>query len=146
MSGRYELIGTISDTSPAAAGVAVSAVTITGLDAYDEIHVEADLTGAGGDTLGVTIQRKLANNLWRDWISFGTVSASAALAKFSVPPAVTKGIFTVGGGTDATPGVALAANSTVGGHPGTDIRAVYTAAASTSSGAAQVIRVFGRKR
>lgn len=141
---KYELIGTISDTSPASASTAVGN-SVTDLDEYQEIHIEADLVGATGGTLDVYLQKKLATNVWRDWIHFAQLSAGAAAVKHSVPPGYTKDIYTVGGGSDASPGVALAADEFVGGHPGSTIRAVYVAGGSTSAGAAVTIRVLGLK-
>lgn len=142
---RYQLAGTITDTSPATATTAVSAATVSGLDRFDWIAVEADLLGATGGALDVYIQRKLGNNLWRDWIHFPQLAAAAAAVKYSVQSGSTTTIHVVGGGTDAAPGVALEADAAVGGHPGTELRAVYVGGASTSAGAAQTIRVYGWK-
>jgi hypothetical protein len=144
----YQLAGTITDTSPATATTAVSAATVTGLQKYDEIHVEADLQGGTGGVLDVYLQRKLINDVWRDWVHFAQLSAGAAARKLSVRhgDADPADIITVGGGSDASPGVALAADTIVGGHPGTEIRAIYVGGASTSAGATQTIRVFGLKR
>jgi hypothetical protein len=140
---KYELIGTISDTSPSSASTAVGD-SIGGLTAFSEIHIEADLVGATGGTLDVYLQRKLADNLWRDWIHFTQIASGGAAVKYSARSQNATGITAVGGGTDASPGVALAASGIIGGHPGATIRAVYVAGTSTSAGAAVTIRVYGR--
>lgn len=142
---RYQLAGTITATSPASASTAVASGTIEGLDRFDWIAIEADLQGATGGTLDVYVQRKLGANLWRDWLHFAQLSAGAAAVKYSVQSGSDNDIYTVGGGTDASPGVALAADSFVGGHPGTELRVVFVAGTSTSAGAAQTVRVYGWK-
>lgn len=142
---RYQLAGTIADTSPSSASTAVSASSVTGLEKFDWIAIEADLAGATGGTLDVYLQRKLGDNLWRDWLHFTQLASGAAAVKYSAQSSSSTDIVTVGGGTTAAPGVALAANTFVGGHPGTEIRAVYVAGASTSAGAAQTIRIYGWK-
>ncbi|HEY3494730.1 MAG TPA: hypothetical protein VGK73_08600 [Polyangiaceae bacterium] len=142
----YNLVGSITGTSPATASTAVIAGTVANLQKYDEIHVEADLVGATGGTLDVYIQRKLANNLWRDWVHFTQLASGGAAVKHSVRHGAAAGLTVTGGGTDAAPGVALAANAQVGGHPGTEIRVVCVAGTSTSAGAAVTLRVFGLKK
>lgn len=139
----YRLLGTIADTSPASASTAVSAIAVSGLEQYQEIHIEADLLGATGGTLDVYLQRRLGNDLWRDWIHFSQLADGAAAVKYSAPPGYSQTMTVVGGGTTAAPGVAIAANTNIGCHPGTEIRAVYVAGAGTSVGAAQTVRVFG---
>lgn len=143
---RYQLAGTITATSPASASTAVAAGTVPGLADYDWIAVEADLQGATGGTLDVYVQRKLANNLWRDWIHYTQLAAGGAAVKHSAQSGCDKSLTVVGGGTDAAPGVALAANAFVGGHPGDELRVVFVAGASTSAGASQTVRVFGWKK
>lgn len=142
---NYRLAGTITDTSPASASTAVSAATVSGLERFDWIAIEADLEGATGGTLDVYLQRKLGDDLWRDWLHFPQLSSGAAAVKYSAQSGSNTDIVVVGGGTDSSPGVALAADTLVGGHPGTEIRAVYVAGASTSAGAAQTIRIYGWK-
>lgn len=141
----FKLVGTISDTSPAATGTAVSAVTVGRLESFSDIIVVATLTGATGDTLDVYLQRELATNVWADWVHFAQIAAAAAAASYVIHPQKNNTIVTVGVGTTAAPGVALAANTCAGGHPGSNVRAVYVAAASTSAGATQTIRILGRK-
>lgn len=143
----FQMIGTISQTSPATASTDVSTSTVSGLEKFDEIQIEAILTQATGGTLDVYVQRKVASGLWSDIVHFTQLSAGSTVFKYSVrlglgDPA---DIFTVGGGNDGTPGVALAADTVVPGHPGAEVRAVFVAGASTSAGAAQAIRFLGRK-
>jgi hypothetical protein len=142
----YKLIGTISQTSPASASTAVSTASVSGLANFDEVLVEADLVGATGGTLDVYIQRKLSNDLWRDWVHFTQLTAAAPAVKYSVRHGLGSGITTVGGGTDASPGVALAAAASVGGHPGETVRLVFVAGVSTSAGAAIAVRFYGLKK
>lgn len=142
---RYQLAGTITATSPASASTAVAVATVPGLEKFDWFAIEADLAGATGGTLDVYVQRRLANNLWRDWIHFPQLAAGAAAVKYSVQSGSTTTITVVGGGTDASPGVALAVNTALGGHPGSELRVVFVAGASTSAGAAQTVRVYGWK-
>ncbi len=131
----------ITATSPAAASTVVHTETFQGLDKYTWFMIDADLQGATGGTLDVYLQRKLATNVWRDWVHFTQLAAGASAVKYCVTPLSTNAIFIVGGGTDAAPGVALAANTNVGGHPGEIVRIVFVAGASTSAGAAQTIRI-----
>jgi hypothetical protein len=93
------------------------------------------------------LQRKLAAGLWADYAHFTQLTAGSTIFKYSLRSGDIAGdIFTVGGGDDETPGVAIAADSAVSGHPGTDLRAVFVAGSSTSAGAVQTIRVLGLKR
>lgn len=140
---RRELTRIITDTSPASATTTVSANTATGLAEFDWFMIDATLTGGTGGTLNVYLQREIATNVWADWIHFPELAAGAAAVSYSVQPQASNLIATVGIGTTAAPGVALAAGGNVGGHPGDTIRAVYVAGTSTSAGATQVIRVSG---
>jgi hypothetical protein len=142
---RYQLAGTITATSPATASTAVAAATVEGLERFNWISIEADLAGATGGTLDVYVQRRLGRDLWRDWIHFPQLTAGGAAVKYSVQSGSDADIYVVGGGTDASPGVALAADTAVGGHPGSELRVVFVAGSSTSAGAAQTVRVFGWK-
>lgn len=143
---NYQLIGSISQTSPSSASTVVSTASISGLQSFDEIQIEAILTQATGGTLDVYLQRKLISDLWADYAHFTQLAAGSTVFKYSARSTSAGGITVVGGGTDASPGVVLAANTILSGHPGTDLRAVFVAGASTSAGATQTIRVFGLKR
>lgn len=136
---------TVSDTSPASAITAVGD-SVGSLDEFDWFTIDADLVGATGGTLDIYLQRQVAEDLWRDWLHFPQLADTAAAVKYTAVTSVTNSVVVVGGGTDATPGVALAANTFIGGHPGNKVRAVYVAGAGTSAGAAVTIRVTGWKR
>lgn len=136
---------TISDTSPASASTALGS-KVEGLDALESVTVDADLVGATGGTLDVYLQRKVADNVWRDWIHFTQLTAGGSAVKYTVMPSAPTSITTVGTGTDSAATPALAAAGNAGGHPGTSVRAVYVAGSSTSAGAAIVIRLSGRTR
>ena len=138
---------TISDTTPASASTAVGDV-INGLAYFDEVTIHASLVGATGGTLDVYLQRKIAADTWVDWCHFAQLASGASAVRFTVPMSnpATSATVAVGIGTDAAPGVALAANTFIGGHPGNTVRAVYVAGASTSAGAAVVIRLACRRR
>jgi len=138
-------LSVISDTSPAAPGTVVGSI-IGGLGDFDSFRIDALLTGATGGPLDVYLQRELATNVWADWLHYTQIATGAsavmvtALAGASVVSADVLALTTIGFGTTAAPGVALAAGKFIGGHPGSRVRAVYVAGASTSAGAAQLIR------
>lgn len=134
-----------SDTSPAAAGTAVSASKAGALQRFGALTIIATLTGATGGTLDVYLQVSPdAGVTWYDYAHFAQLAAGAA--------AITKvitvsragqqtGIPTVG--TDLSP--ALAANAVVGGDFGDMMRVLLVAGASTSAGAVQTIKVIGTR-
>ena len=138
---------TIADVSPAAASTAIGDV-VMGLNAYDAFLIDADLVGATGGVLDVYLQRKIADNVWRDWLHFTQLTAGAAAVRYSVStaPGIANTIVAVGTGTDSAATPALAANTFIGGHPGDAVRAVYVAGASTSAGASITIRIRGWQR
>jgi hypothetical protein len=130
---------TINDTSPSSASTAVGTV-VRNLAPYEFFRIDAALVGAAGGTLDVYLQRQIATNVWADWLHYTQLAAGAAAVKWTAlagnPSLSTALTSTFGIGTDASPGVALAANTFLGGHPGLAIRPVYVAGASTSAGAA----------
>jgi hypothetical protein len=134
----------ITGTSPASASTAAVGDVLSGLQQFDELFIDAALVGATGGTLDVYIQRKLKTDVWADWAHFPQLASGAAAVKYSVPNGRGTTIVVVGGGTDATPAPALAANTFLGGHPGDILRCVCVAGASTSVGAAVAIRITGR--
>jgi hypothetical protein len=135
---------TISETSPAAASTAAG-TPISGLSDFEFFRIDAALVGATGGTLDVYLQRKIDTNVWADWLHFTQIASGGAAIKWTAlagnPTLSTSLTSTFGIGTDAAPGVALAANTFLGGHPGQAIRPVYVAGASTSVGAAVLIYV-----
>jgi hypothetical protein len=145
MSARE--VFTISDTSPASASTAVG-IAIRGLGKFPFIRLDAALVGATGGALDVYVQREIAPNVWADWIHFTQLAAGGAAVKwtaFAGPGVSTALTGSYGIGTTATPGVALAANTFTGGHPGDAIRMVYVAGASTSAGAAVLVYVTAHR-
>lgn len=126
----------IADTSPAAASTVVGSV-IAGLEFYPFLRIDADLIGATGGTLDIYLQRLIKPNAWADWLHFTQLAAGATAVRYSalIAHGLSTTITTANRGSDATPGVTLAAGTLVGGHPGSAIRAVYVAGASTSAGA-----------
>lgn len=142
MSARE--VFTISETSPAAASTAVGTTVVRGLAKFPFIRLDAALVGATGGALDVYVQREILPNVWADWIHYTQLAAGGAAVKWTaiVGPGVSTALTGVFGiGTTAAPGVALAANTFTGGHPGDAIRMVYVAGASTSAGAAVLVYV-----
>lgn len=135
---------TISDTSPAAASTAVGS-SVTGLSLYPYLRIDADLVGATGGTLDIYLQRLIKPGFWSDWLHFAQLAAGAAAIRYSAVAchALSTTITTNNRGTDAAPGVSLAAATFVGGHPGDVVRAVYVAGASTSAGAVVTVDITG---
>lgn len=139
-----EALLTTTVTSPAAASTVISTIWRGGManSQADALLIDAALLGATGGTLNVYLQRKIAADTWRDWISFPQLAAGAAAIKYTLfvngnqPTMVV-----VGGGTDAAATPVLAANSFVNTIPFGDIRVVFVAGASTSAGAAQTIQI-----
>ena len=138
-----KLAGTLAITTANAAGTEIGAETLPDLSKFDWLSFAATLTGLTGGTLDVYIQREIATNVWADWLHFPQLAAGAAAISYGAVPEASAVISTIGIGTTAAPGVVLAANTCVGGHPGKNIRAVYVSGAGTAAGAAQVIYVSG---
>jgi hypothetical protein len=138
---------TISGTSPAAAGTAVIG-TLWGLEKYDWFTVDALLVGATGGVLDIYLQRQVARDaevsggVWVDWAHYTQLAAGGSAINYSIQTGSDRSIVTVATGTDASAGTpALAANTFAGGHPGSALRCVAVAGASTSAGAAVKIYV-----
>lgn len=144
MARRYT--GTISDTSPAAASTAAGDTVIM-VDEADSLTIVATLAGATGGTLDVYLQTSFdGGTTWYDMAHFPQLAAAAPSSvrvwKIGRIEQVTT-LTTIGSGTTAAPGVALAAN-TVLPVWGDRIRAVYVAGALTSAGAAVDIKFFAQ--
>lgn len=134
---------TITATSPSSASTTVGATQFRGemLRRADALMIDAVLIGGTGGTLDVYLQRKLASDSWVDWIHFPQVSAGTTVRYSLAITGRGATIVAVGGGTDAAPGVALAANTAVDVIPGDDVRMVMVAGGGTSAGAAQSITI-----
>jgi len=139
---------TVTGTSPGSASTAVGP-QLGGLGKYDSLLITASLLGATAGVLDVYIQRKITTNVWADWAHFTQLTAGSTAKYYSLyatDTASPAAPVAIGVGTDAAPGVLLAAGSFVGGMPGSDIRLVFVAGASTSLGAAQTIYVTAFSR
>jgi hypothetical protein len=146
-ASSWKLIREISDTSPAAAGVAASARVATGLSKFDWLLFVCSVTGGTGGTTDITIQGELADDLWIEWARTNAQAATVSAVEAIVPESAS--IVTVTGVDDdalTAAGVTLATGVCIGGYPGDKVRAVYTAGAGTSAGATQTVRIFGRNR
>lgn len=149
-----EVSAVLSFTSPSAASTVVSATVGSGaFTKADILNIDAVLTGAVGGTLDIVLQRQTmvwngsiwtASDDWVEWARLPQVIAAQAKTRytFGADGSGTLTIQLVGGGTTAAPGAPV---MTVGTYtnvmPGGAIRAVSTAGASTSAGAAQLITI-----
>lgn len=142
MARAKETAITLSGTSPGAASTTVTtAVPCAAALNADRLVIDANLLGATGGTLDVYIQRKIAPDTWRDWIHFPQLAAAAPAIRYTatITGDEVTGLVVVGQGTDAAPGVALAANTIVNCMPGGFLRLVFVAGVGTSAGAAQSV-------
>jgi hypothetical protein len=125
---------TITGATLAVAGTAVFATSFKGdmLRRADLYVVDATLVGPTGGTLDVYLQRKLAANDWADWIHFPQVAAGTTKRYSAAVDGTGPTLVDIGGGSDASPGVALAANTVVNVMPGDEVRAVIVLGVGTS--------------
>jgi len=139
------LTQTIAATSPASASTAATAAVPLEQYVGSELVVLASLVGATGGTLDVYIQETwdvdkngqlLAAPTWRDVCHFTQLTAGATAIKYRVAIQPDSTVQTIGTGTTAAPGVALAAGKVCGGPWGPMVRLVFVAGASTTAGAA----------
>lgn len=143
MANQIETLHITHTTAGAGGGTTIDPVTASKLERFAEVQVVVQIRGVSGDTLDVYLQRKVANNVWADWAHFPQAAAGAAVKTYHVSMGSTTTITEVGSGTDAAPGQALAANTFVGGHPGSDLRVVSVAGGTASAAADQDIYVIG---
>lgn len=133
-------IQTVKAASPSTATTAVLG-SIGGLDQFAYFMIDALLAGATGGTLDIYLQRKVveadATTRWVDWLHFPQVTAGAAAANYCATPTASAGINAVGAGTSPT----LAANTFIGGHPGSEVRVLAVAGAGTTLGASQSVTI-----
>lgn len=139
----------LTGTTPAAAGQAAVGNSAARLDDYDSFFITAALVGATGGTLDVYLQRKVATDVWADWVHFPQLADGAAAVKYniaSMPPAAATSTVIGTTADDGTTGApALAANAVAAGHPGSTVRLVAVAGASTSAGAVVTVYITGRR-
>ena len=133
---------TLTATSPSSATTAIGA-TIKGgfFRNANKLVLDASLLGATGGTLDVYLQRKVATDVWRDFVHFPQLAAGAAAIRYTVTISGNGAtLVVVGTGTDASAGTpALAVNTVVDVIPGGDIRMVFVSGVSTTLGAAQTV-------
>jgi hypothetical protein len=141
---RKETAQTVTLTSPAAASTTAVGATIFAGSMFqraDRLVVDATLLGGTGGTLDVYLQRKIAADTWRDWIHFPQVAAATAKKYTVTITGDGTSIVETGGGSDAAPGVALAANTAVNVIPGGDVRVVFVSGGGVSVGASNSITI-----
>lgn len=145
--GYISRVDRITGTSPATATSGLIGSVIHGLQRFDWFTIDAVIIGGTGGTTDVTLQRKIGDlpdgtavDLWVDWLHFPQVAAGVT-TKFSVSCGTSNTIQTVGMVAAAAFTATLAANTSIGGHPGNALRAVATAGSGTSVGATQLIYV-----
>lgn len=150
MAGTNYLF-TFSGTSPTGTTAAtVIGSAKHGLFKYDWFTVDANLKGAVLGTLDVYLQRQVAEaanttgGVWADWLHFPQLAAGAARVYYSAQCQAINDITVVGNGTDASAGTpALAANTSLGGHPGDSLRLVAKAGSVTNTGTSITVRIRG---
>lgn len=115
------------------------------LKGYQRFTVLAEMTGPTGGTLDIYLQRRVTTNKWVDWAHFTQVAATATRDESIDMVSTDLTVSTPGVGTDAAPGVALAAATFTGGHPGDEVRVIAVSGAGTTLGAAQVVTVMATR-
>lgn len=146
---NYATSQTVSVTTPASASTVIQTTQFLKMAKFKEVEIIGDLVGATGGTLDVYLQCKInqAGTIkWVDWLHFAQLASGASAIRYRVSTAQTAASatpVTVGLGTDASAGVALAAATFAGGPPTDTVRIVTVAGASTSAGAAIKITLVG---
>jgi hypothetical protein len=140
---RQENTLTFTATSPSGAStVAGPSIKSVWFGRAHRLLIDATIVGATGGVLDVYLQRKVASDVWRDWVHFTQATAGAAAAHYQFVVTGELTAITAGnGGTDSTPAVSLAANTALNILPGEELRWVFVAGASTSAGALQTVRI-----
>lgn len=142
MRSKEQALTVTAEATPATASTAVgSTIKSVNFLRADGIAVDALITAGSGGTLDVYLQRKVSDDNWRDWIHFAQVSAGATSRQTAVVNGQGSSVVITGGGTDATPGVALAAATAVNVIPLNDVRLVYVAGAGTSGAGAVTLTI-----
>lgn len=131
---------TLSEACSASASTTLAGTALLGTQEFDWFQIAATLIGPTGGTVDVYLQRKIAADIWQDWVHFPQMAAGVT-TRFSLSAQSTDDIVTVGGGNDATPGVALGAGTNLGGHPCLGIRIVTVTGTGVSAAATQTVYV-----
>lgn len=132
----------MTNTSPSSATTAVGASTIKSAlitQQAEKLVIDAALTGGTGGTLDVYLQRKIASDTWRDFVHFPQLAAGASKNYTVTITGEGTSIAESFGGSDASPGVGLAANAVINVIPAGEIRMVFVSGSGTSAGAANTV-------
>lgn len=133
-------VADLSFTSRATAGTTAN-TAVTDLGGYRSMLIYAELQGATGGVLDVYLQVSPdGGTTWLDYAHFAQLGAGASKVYRTWTVSKTAQqttLQTVGTGTSP----ALAASTIIGGEWGDQMRVVQVAGASTSAGAAQVIKL-----
>jgi hypothetical protein len=136
----------ITATSPATASTVVHSVQFGNLDDLESLTIIADIRGATGGTLDVYLQTTHDGGAtWFDFAHTVQLTAGAAQVRRAwhvnrATPVTASAVI----GTATTP--ALAADTIVGGSWGDALRIVFVAGVSTTAGASQTIRLYGKRK
>jgi hypothetical protein len=148
MAARVDYLEISGSVATGTTAVQVLGSPLRGLTRYDWFMVDASIAGVPLGTLDVYLQRQIATTLevtggvWADWIHFPQRSEAGARVYYSVQPNPSGDIVVVGRGTDASGGTpALAANTSLGGHPGNAVRLVAKCSAATMTGVELTVSV-----
>ena len=148
-TGSFQQVMSGTTTTSTTVAEVVGAV-VRGLRKYDWFTLDASVQGVPLGTLDVYVQRQVSDasqvtgGVWADWIHFAQLTEGAARAYYTVNPQPLTSITAVGRGTDASPGTpALAANTSIGGHPGDQVRLVAKCGSATMTGVALAVTVTG---
>lgn len=133
----------LTGTAASAASTTTPVAAVAGLDLRraELLIIDALLVGCTGGTLDVYVQRKIATNSWLDWIHFPQIAAGTTKRYSLAINGEGSVIVETGGGTDAAPGVALAANTAVNVIPSGDVRLVLVTGGGVSVGNAQTVTI-----
>ena len=148
-TGSFQQV--MSGTTTTSTNVAhVVGSVVRGLRKYDWFTIDANLKGVLAGTLDVYVQRlvsdasQVTGGVWADWIHFPQLAEGAARVYYTANSQPLTSITAVGRGTDASPGTpALAANTSIGGHPGDQVRMVAKASTVSNTGTSLSITVTG---
>lgn len=135
---------TVSEASPDDGTAAAATTIFRGLGRFDEVIIDAVLTGATGDTLDVYLQRAVdvdGTTVWVDWYHFAQIAGAASAIRRLVHSGQATATAPVTVGADAVP--ALAVNTLACPHPGDQVRVYFVPGGSTSAGATQTISLTG---
>jgi hypothetical protein len=133
----------LTDTSPASAITAVGGDLGGGFRDCNALTVVATIQGGTGGVLDVYLQTSFdGGTTWLDYAHFPQLAAGAAATTrvwHVTRDSAVGTLIAVGSGTSPS----LTVNTINGGAFGDTFRVVYVAGASTSAGAAQVVKLFG---